>query len=171
MTARAEAVDGRGPWHWAAAWLAVATAFATPEPARGQDVDAEVLPPRVGEMLRTEGLTPFERSHYVLLVFAPSSNDSTFLDQMARLKEQKAKLPKDVVVAAIFEYQGGQVGTQEIDMSDATALRRRYEVEDGFIQNFLVGKDGAVQWKQRGPLKVPDLMEQLKKLQEGESAR
>lgn len=159
----------RGSWN-VIALMALVLSASRPSLAQNRD---DILPPGVGERLRTEGLTEIEQTHRPRLVFAPSRNDKAFLDQMDRLHKARTDLGKsDVVVAAIFEYQGGQVGPQPIDMSDASKIRRLYNVDDGALEIILVGKDGKEKWRHHGPVAVEALLEPLGKRREGDrSAR
>lgn len=116
---------------------------ALPPPPTLAPQDEVKIPPKIGEMLRTEGQTTFERTHRLLLLFSPSDIDPAYREQMKWLEESGRDLvDRDVVVVSLFKYKGGFAGDQTIDMADVAAIRRKYKVDGDELTVILIGKDG-----------------------------
>jgi hypothetical protein len=83
--------------------------------------------------------------HTLLYLFSPSSHERLYQIQMDTLTDRQIALnDHDVVVAEVFEYERGHVGTDEIRVESSTGLRREYHISPGQFKVVLVGKDSAV---------------------------
>ena len=84
-------------------------------------------------------------NHTLLYVFSPSRHERLYQLQMETLADRQLALhDHDVVVAEVFEHEGGHVGTDEIRVESGPGLRREYHIMPGQFKVVLVGKDSAV---------------------------
>ena len=83
--------------------------------------------------------------HTLLYVFSPSKQDRLYQLQMDTLANRQLALDDHhVVIAEVFEHEGGHVGPEKIRIESSTGLRREYHISPGQFKVVLVGKDSAV---------------------------
>ncbi len=81
----------------------------------------------------------------LLYVFSPSKQDRLYQIQMETLADRRLSLDDHhVVIAEVFEHEGGHVGPEKIRIESSTGLRREYHISPGQFKVVLVGKDSAV---------------------------
>ncbi len=87
-----------------------------------------------------------QRSERTLLyVFSPSKQDRLYQLQMDTLANRQLALDDHhVVIAEVFEHEGGHVGPEKIRVESSTGLRRDYHISPGQFKVVLVGKDSTV---------------------------
>jgi Domain of unknown function (DUF4174) len=80
----------------------------------------------------------------VLLVFAPSSDNSAYQQQMQIFSEEKvAFLDRDLVLVQVLATGESYANGQKIDENSAVELRDRFDVSKNDFRVILVGKDGS----------------------------
>ena len=83
--------------------------------------------------------------HALLYVFSPSKQERRYQLQMDTLSDRQLALnDHHVVVAEVFENEGGHVGAEKIRIESSTGLRREYHIMPGQFKVVLVGKDSSV---------------------------
>ena len=83
--------------------------------------------------------------HTLLYVFSPSKQERRYQIQMDTLSDRQLALNEhDVIVAEVFEQEGGHIGSEEIRIESEQGLRREYHISPGQFKVVLVGKDSAV---------------------------
>ncbi|MCI0499376.1 MAG: DUF4174 domain-containing protein [Planctomycetales bacterium] len=83
--------------------------------------------------------------HTLLYVFSPSRRDRLYQLQMETLADRQRTLEgHDVVIAEVFEYEQGHVGSDELRPENSHELRRDYHIMPGQFKVVLVGKDSNI---------------------------
>ena len=107
-------------------------------------------------MALAEGdLSQYHNKNRVLLIFAPSKNDSRWQKQNALLQHSAAAFQdRDLV----------RLDDLEVDGTHGVALRTRYGVKPGQFRVLLIGKDGHVASGDSTPISLESLTAQIDRM-------
>lgn len=98
----------------------------------------------------------------VLLVFAPSSNNPAYQQQMQKFQGHKsAFVERDLILVKVLTDGKSYAEAQPIDPSSAARLRDRLQVGAQDFRVILVGKDGGVKRRQTTPVQAKAIFEQI----------
>lgn len=98
----------------------------------------------------------------VLLVFAPSSNNPAYQQQMQKFQGHKsAFVERDLILVEVLTDGNNSASSQQIDPSSAARLRDRLQVGAQDFRVILVGKDGGVKRRQTTPVQAKAIFEQI----------
>jgi hypothetical protein len=90
-------------------------------------------------------LSDYRWRHRLLLIFAPSTTDATFIALDKRLALSATGIEdRNMIIFRIFENSPSRVSDKRLPPVDDEALRRRFGIEAGRFTVVLVGKDGGV---------------------------
>lgn len=103
------------------------------------------------------GLEAFKHQNRVLLVFAPSPDDSRCLVQKSLLLEAGEGLSeRDLRVFYLFQEPAEKLGDDHLTAEASKTLRVQFCVKDAFT-TLLIGKDGTEKARTREPVHPKDL--------------
>jgi hypothetical protein len=92
-----------------------------------------------------------------VLIFAPSDQDSHYIEQKTELEEKTAELnDRDIILIELFEAGGSKVSRNPVNDEQHSLLKKEFDVRDGFTF-ILIGKDGTVKLKSARPVSSEDL--------------
>ncbi|MBW4671995.1 MAG: DUF4174 domain-containing protein [Cyanomargarita calcarea GSE-NOS-MK-12-04C] len=98
----------------------------------------------------------------VLLVFAPSSDNSAYQEQMQIFSEEKAAfLDRDLVLVQVLATGESYANGQKIDENSAVELRDRFDVSKNNFRVILVGKDGGAKRQDTVPVKAKAIFNEI----------
>lgn len=103
-------------------------------------------------------LGAYQWQHRLLLVFAPTVEDTAYETQIALFAADSAALAdRDLLLGHIFADGSSRIGEQVLTTADAKRLRQRFEVTPNQFAAILVGKDGTEKRRDEAPVK-PDVI-------------
>ncbi len=110
------------------------------------------------ETSRSFDLYSFRNRSRVLIVFAPSANDSRFVRQESMLDNRDAGfIERDLVRIVGLETGQSRAGTKPMSVEAAGLLREKFGVKAGAFRAILIGKDGHTAYSTARPLSANNL--------------
>lgn len=96
------------------------------------------------ERERTIDLSRYQWESRLLLVFAPSEENTRYRDFRRELRDQEDEIvDRDLLVFHILERGESRLGDISIDRQSAALLRDRFSAKPGQYTVVLIGKDGG----------------------------
>lgn len=118
--------------------------------------------PNHAAMMPSFNLSSQKWKNRVLLVFAPSSNNPGYQQQMQKFQGHKsAFVERDLILVEVLTDGNSYAESQQIDPSSAARLRDRLQVGAQDFRVILVGKDGGVKRRQTTPVQAKAIFEQI----------
>jgi hypothetical protein len=105
-------------------------------------------------------LTPFEWKNRLLIIFAPDSHHPYFKQIQAEISTRTAGVAdRDLAIFEVLARDASQMNGSPLSLSDADALRERFEIPRNTHALILVGKDGGVKLKRSEPVSLAEVFE------------
>ena len=107
-------------------------------------------------------LNNYQWKNRLLLVFAPSEQDSAYQTQKQLFKGQQSQLDeRDLRLIEVFANGKSHVDNQAIEAASAAQLRERFKVSKDEFCIILVGKDGYEKRRARVPIELTRIFDQV----------
>ena len=116
----------------------------------------------VEKMSKDSELNQIDLSEYrwknrLVLIFAPSIEDSFYLKQKSEFKGKVAELKdRDIIMIELLEAGISTIAEIPLNSEQQSFLRKKFEVIDNFVF-ILIGKDGTVKLRAKEPVSSDDL--------------
>ena len=107
--------------------------------------------------------TPFALQQYqwrnrVLVVSAPSPDDSNLLEQLAELASTSDEFAdRDMVLVTLLDNADAKAGDRKLTRAEVAATRTTLGIRPGSFALQLIGKDGSVKLSQGLPASLADI--------------
>ena len=107
-------------------------------------------------------LQEYRWKNRLLLIFAPSKTDETYLKlQKALDQAEDALRDRDMLVFHLFASGCGWVGDSPVHTGAVRSLYRRFDVHDHDLTLILIGKDGGEKGRQVGSFDLQDIFDRI----------
>lgn len=107
-------------------------------------------------------LDTYRWKNRLLLVFAPSENNSIYQRQMQLLAAHKAGLnERNLLVFKLVAEGTSHLESQSIDATDVARLRSQFKVSQEEFRVILVGKDGTEKWHASSPVEPQVIFKEI----------
>lgn len=104
----------------------------------------------------------YEGSHWLVLVFAPSSKSPPYQEQVRLFEAVRTELEsRDIVVAYVLHEGQSVAGGSPVDVKTVSTLRDRFGVGPEAFGVVLVGPDGTERKRYTAPVKTDALFEAI----------
>jgi len=119
----------------------------------------------VAEHIYTVDLDAYRGQNRLLLVFAPSLEDSRVLEQKRLLELQEAEMEeRDLLIFYLFPDVPGELGGYELESEVAGTLRERFNVREDAFTVLLIGKDGTEKERSEEPVPPESLFAKIDRM-------
>jgi hypothetical protein len=107
--------------------------------------------------LKQVDLNEYRWKNRLVLIFAPSIEDSFYLKQKSEFKVKVAELiDRDIIMIELLEAGISTIAEIPLNNEQQSFLRKKFEVIDDFVF-ILIGKDGTVKLRSQEPVSSEDL--------------
>ncbi len=107
-------------------------------------------------------LSNYQWKNRLLLVFAPSEQDSAYQAQKQLLKGHQSQLDeRDLRLAEVFANGKSHLDDQAIDAASVAQLRNRFQVSKDEFCIILIGKDGYEKRRNHAPVEPARIFTQI----------
>lgn len=107
--------------------------------------------------LKQVDLNEYRWKNRLVLIFAPSIEDSFYLKQKSEFKGKVAELKdRDIIMIELLEAGISTIAEIPLNSEQQSFLRKKFEVIDDFVF-ILIGKDGTVKLRANEPVSSEDL--------------
>jgi hypothetical protein len=102
-------------------------------------------------------LKQYQWKNRLLLVFAPSPEDTLYQEQLEHVSNDDELLERDLVLFHIFFSQSGFAGEMRLSEEDVVQLQEKFKVGSRDFTLILIGKDGTEKQRWDKPVKSESL--------------
>jgi hypothetical protein len=103
-------------------------------------------------------LKNFQWKNRLLLIFAPSADDSARRSLITELDDQIMEVrERELLIGEILETGTSQFAGAPLHPQSAEALRKRFAVRNGRSIVILIGKDGEVKLRREAPVQAAEI--------------
>ncbi len=107
-------------------------------------------------------LSAYQWENRLLLLFAPTSQNDAYQQQVTYLSGHEAGLEdRDLIVFHLFHNEPSRVGDDTVTPDAVAKLRAEMQVRSEEFSLLLVGKDGTVKRRSAEPVATEDLFAQI----------
>ena len=107
-------------------------------------------------------LSNYQWKNRLLLLFAPSEQDSAYQTQKQLFKGHQSQLDeRDLRLVEVFANGKSHLGNQAIDAASVGQLRDRFKVSKDEFCLILVGKDGYEKRRNHAPIELARIFAQI----------
>ena len=112
-------------------------------------------------MAQPSDLTQYQWKNRLVLLFAPSPEDTRYQEQKVVLEAARAGLEDRALVVFRLFVTSGYVGEKSLTQNEIASLRDRFEVAESAFVFILIGKDGMVKRRAEEVVSIVDLFDQI----------
>jgi hypothetical protein len=110
-------------------------------------------------------LEDYQWHNRLVLVFAHSADDESYLQQISELNSDVNGLAeRDIIIFSLFQNGLSRTGNDEISNESAMRIINRYNPDQHEFKFVLIGKDGGVKLKQDTMVSLPELFERIDRM-------
>jgi hypothetical protein len=110
-------------------------------------------------------LGKFRWKHRLVLIFAPSSTDRSYLKQKDEFEEKEDELnDRDIIVFELIEIGPSMMGEKLLTNEQQSYLRQKFEVHVEDYDFVLIGKDGTVKLRAKQVVASSDLFDLIDRM-------
>lgn len=107
--------------------------------------------------LNQVGLDEYRWKNRLVLIFAPSGKDSSYLKQKSEFEGKSYELEdRNIILIELLEAGRSMLAEVPLNNEQQSFLRKKFEIIDDFVF-ILIGKDGTVKLRAKEPVLSDDL--------------
>jgi len=103
-------------------------------------------------------LNAYQWKNRLLLLFAPSEKDPSYLSIIREIERQTRELlDRDLLIVHVLEKGESRLGKEPLNPGQVLFLKRHFSIPQGQFVIILVGKDGGEKLRQDRPVELKEV--------------